>query len=110
MSDKSSAGRAFPDAYYEPLADGVYRATAATMSPWDQTLQHGGPPAALLSTAMEAFEPKEDMRIARMTVDFMGPIPLTDVQVTTRIVRPGRKIELLESAMRVNGKDVVVAR
>jgi hypothetical protein len=80
------------------------------MSPWDRALQHGGPPTALLATAIEDFEPKVDMRIARITVDFLGPIPLSDLEVTTRIVRRGKKIELLESAMRVGEKDVAIAR
>src|SRR5271163_4206700 len=110
MSGSSTEKGVLPGAYYEPLGPSCYRATAATMSPWDRALQHGGPPTALLATAIEDFEPKADMRIARITVDFLGPMPLSDLEVTTRIVRRGKKIELLESAMRVGEKDVAIAR
>jgi hypothetical protein len=50
------------------------------------------------------------MRLARITVDFMGAIPLTDLKVSTKVIRPGKRIELLESVMQADNKDVAVAR
>jgi len=110
MTMANSDIKNLPEAYYEPLGDEMYRATRATMSPWDRTLQHGGPPTALLASCIEAHQPKNDMRLARITVDFMGPIPVSDLKVSTRVLRPGKRIELVESVMHADGKDVAVAR
>ena len=37
------------DGYYERLDADRYQATRATESPWDERLQHGSPPTALLA-------------------------------------------------------------
>ena len=39
--------------YYERLGPSSYTSTAATQSPWQLDLQHGGPPAALLARSIE---------------------------------------------------------
>ncbi len=50
------------------------------------------------------------MRVAQTTIDFLGPMPLTDVTVRAQIVRPGRQIELGEATMEHAGKIFAVAR
>jgi hypothetical protein len=50
------------------------------------------------------------VRIARMAVDFLGPIPRQEMRVRTRVVRPGRRIELLEGTLESGGREVVTAR
>ncbi len=97
-------------AYYERLAPGRFAALRATQSPWDPRLQHGGPPTALLAHAMLADHPRDDMRLARITADFLGPIPLAEVEVSTRVLRPGKRVELIEGTMTSGGREVVVAR
>ncbi len=96
--------------FYEPGPDGAYVATEATMSPWDVNLQHGSPPSALLAYAMESAHPRDDMRAARIAVEFLGPIPRGTVRARTRVRRPGRRIELLEGTLESEGRDVVSAR
>ena len=81
--------------YFERRGKDAFEATRATESPWDARLQHGGPPTALL---------------ARITTDFLGPIPRALVEIRTRVVRPGKRIELLEATMSSSGRDVVTAR
>jgi len=41
------------DAFYCQVGPARFAPTEATGSPWDQSLQHGGPPAALLLGAVE---------------------------------------------------------
>jgi hypothetical protein len=50
------------------------------------------------------------VRIARIAVDFLGPIPRQEMQVRTRVVRPGKRIELLEGTLECGGREVVTAR
>ncbi len=84
--------------------------SAATSSPWGEGLQHGSPPTALLAHVLDERHPRADMRIARIAMDFLGPIPRREVQVRTRVLRPGRRIELLEGTLESGGREVVTAR
>ncbi|EYT63883.1 thioesterase [Dietzia sp. UCD-THP] len=100
------------EAYFEPLGtdDGweVFRATPHTVSAWGPDLQHGSPPSAVLTRAMDRLERAESTRIARVTVDLLGPVPLGEVRTRARIVRPGRRIQLLEAELEAGGR--IVAR
>jgi hypothetical protein len=69
-----------PEAFYLPAGDAAYEPTRATESPWDGDAQHGGPPAALLADAIDATI-GPGMRLARISVDFLGPIPRRPLQV-----------------------------
>ncbi len=85
--------------FYEPLADGVWRSTVHTTGPWDASSQHGGPPSALLGRAIEGCEPRPELMVARVTVEILGPIPVAELTVRSRVVRPGRRIELVEAEL-----------
>lgn len=101
------------DAYFEPLGtdDGweVFRATPHTVSAWGPDLQHGAPPSAVLTRAMDRFERSELTRIARVTVDLLGPVPLGELRTRARVVRPGRRVQLLESELEAGGRTVARA-
>lgn len=99
-----------PEAYYLPGPDGTFTATIATESPWDTRAQHGGPPCALIGHVIRENHPEPGFRIARLTVEFLGTIPRSDVQVTTEVVRDGRRIRLIEATMTSGGKKVALAR
>jgi hypothetical protein len=100
-----------PTCFYEPLGDaGRYRATGATAGPWDAAAQHGGPPAALVATAIEACEPVPGLRLARITVELLRPVPVSDVVVQARVVRPGRRVRLIEANLEADGQPVALAR
>src|SRR5204863_222478 len=88
------------EAYYLPGPDGTFAPTLATESPWSTDAQHGGPPTALLGHVMRARHPAEAMRIARITVEFLGPVPRVPLTVTTAIIRDGRRIRLLAGRRR----------
>lgn len=98
-----------PDAYYEDLGGGRYRATGATVGPWDPRLQHGSPPAALLLAAIERAHPREDVRVARVAYDFLGPVAVSELEVATEIVRSGARIELLRARLSAGGRVAMVA-
>ncbi|MGH2968238.1 MAG: acyl-CoA thioesterase domain-containing protein, partial [Solirubrobacteraceae bacterium] len=98
------------EAFYEPLGDGRYRSTAHTAGPWDPRNQHAGPPAALLGRALERCEPREATLLARVTFEILGPVPVAQVEVETRVARPGRTVELLEAELRAGGRVVMSAR
>jgi hypothetical protein len=79
------------------------RAGELTRGPWDAEAQHGGPPAALLMRAFEAVDPAAhggaDLRITRVTYELLRPMPLGDLQVEASVIRPGRRVQLLEGSI-----------
>lgn len=100
------------EAYFEPLGtdDGweVFRATPHTVSAWGPDLQHGAPPSAILTRAMDRLDPSDRTRIARVAVDLLGPVPLGELRTRARVTRPGRRIQMIESELAAG--DRVVAR
>ncbi|MFE7227813.1 thioesterase family protein [Nocardioides sp. NPDC057577] len=88
------------EAFYLPTGnDGVFEPTPATASPWDHSLQHGGPPAALLARAIESVRSDPALSIARFTADMLGGIPQGTMRVEAHVVRPGRRVELVEASL-----------
>jgi hypothetical protein len=78
-----------PDAgsFYEPLGEGLFRATELTASPWGTGSQHGGPPAALLARSLESETDGEGGIFVRLAFEFLGPIPVGELSVETKTVR-----------------------
>ncbi|MGD0698458.1 MAG: thioesterase family protein [Trebonia sp.] len=103
-------GPELPPAYYLPLGDGRFAATEATMSPWDQAAQHGGPPTALLAACLDDAFGRPTMRVARISMDFLGPVPRAEVRVQTSLLRPGKRTQLSEATLWAGDRPVAVAR
>jgi hypothetical protein len=102
--------------YRRKSADGaaahVYAPTELAMGPWDDRLQHGGPVAALLVRAMDRLETPVQGRVARLVVEILRPVAMAEVRVEAHVVRPGRKVTLVEARMLQPGprdEEVLVA-
>src|ERR1700744_1139060 len=74
--------------------------------PWDPGMQHGSAPAALVVWAAEAIPTPAPMRIARVTIDLMRPVPIASLRLQSEVLREGRKIQLC--AVRLYAGNVVV--
>ena len=88
----------------------TFHATEATQGPWDPNAMHGGPPAALLAELLSrrAAELSPTLRLARLSVDFLGGLPLGDLTTAVTVPRPGKRVALLEatlSASRAHPRD-----
>ena len=77
--------------------------------PWDAGMQHGSAPAALVVWAAEAIPTREPMRIARVTIDLMRPVPIAPLVIETEVLREGRKIQLCAVRLRAENAVVVAA-
>ena len=99
-----------PAAYYLPLGDGHFEPTEATTSPWDSGAQHGGPPTALLASCLDDAFGRPGLRVARISVDFLGPVPRIPSRVQTELLRPGRRTQLSEASLWAGERRVAVAR
>ena len=92
-----------PSAIYVPNGD-RYVPTELARGPWDPRAQHGGAPSALLAREVEREAP--DLGVVRLTLEFLRPIPLEPLSVSTRVVRPGRRVRLIESTIEAGGQAV----
>ncbi len=77
--------------------------------PWDPRMQHGSAPAALVVWAAEAVSTPVPMRIARVTIDLMRPVPVAPLTVEREVLREGRKIQLCGIRLKADGVLVVSA-
>ncbi|HYM67690.1 MAG TPA: thioesterase family protein [Patescibacteria group bacterium] len=96
------------EAIFEPAGDGVYRATEAALSPWSDQMLHGGPPAMLMAREIERFPTDRPMFVTRLTVELLRPVGTALLAVRSRLLRPGRKVQLVEASLWSG--DVEVAR
>src|ERR1700742_1664249 len=71
--------------------------------PWDPRMQHGSAPAGLAVWAAEAIATAVPMRVARVTVDLMRPVPMAPLTLETEVLREGRKIQLCAVRVRADG-------
>jgi hypothetical protein len=86
------------DAFYERDGD-RYVATELTRGPWDPGAQHAGPPAALLGREVERLEDAAEFHVGRITFEILGSVPIGPMEVSARIVRPGRRVQLVEAEL-----------
>ncbi len=91
------------DCYYELIdaADAVgerFTATDLVRSTWTADIQHAAPVSALLVRALERCAPRDDTRLSRVAIDLLGPVPADgDMWVRSKVLRPGRQIELISA-------------
>jgi hypothetical protein len=71
---------------------------------------HGAGHRRDLRSELECFQPRGGLRIGRIALDILGLIPLAPFTITTRLLRPGRTIELVEATMSAQDRACIVAR
>ncbi|HEX4009748.1 MAG TPA: thioesterase family protein [Solirubrobacteraceae bacterium] len=89
-----------------------FTATDLALGPWAPGALHGGAPAALLVHAInEHAGPDAALRPARITYEFVRPVPMGPLTVEVAVVRPGRRVTLLDGLLRdPDGTEVTRAR
>jgi hypothetical protein len=102
---------------YQRLPDdgglAAFESTADTRSNWDPAIQHGSPPLALLTRAIEDLAAGSGLRVGRLTLDILGAVPVAPVWVRSEVLRPGARISLMAADMlaaRPDGNRRTVAR
>ncbi len=97
------------EAIYLPKGGDVFVPTDLARGPWDPNAQHGGPPAALLARCIERHEPEPDLFVSRVTVELLRPVPILPLTLTTRTIRPGKRVQLVETTMREGDREIARA-
>lgn len=87
-----------------------YQPTKHAQGAWNEHEQHMAPATGVLTAELNGYAPQDNMHIARVSLDILGLIPLDDFIITTRCIRPGKTIELIEAVMSSRGRDAIIAR
>jgi Thioesterase-like superfamily len=88
----------------------VFVPSGHARGPWDPDAMHGGAPAALLVRAIEGVEVPAPMLVARLSMEFLRAVPLVPLTVEAAVVRPGRRLQLVEAVLRAEGEEVCRAQ
>jgi hypothetical protein len=97
------------ESIFEPAGEGVYIATEAALSPWTDQALHGGPPTMLMAREIERFPSDQEMFVARLSVELLRPVGRVPLSVRCRLLRPGRKVQLVEASLWSDGNEVAHA-
>lgn len=100
-------------AYFERIEAARFRASEHTSGAWSPDEQHIGPALGLLVHAVETDRDArrdDGLVIGRVSYDILGTIPVDTMEIDVRVVRPGRTIELVEAALRHDGRHAVLLR
>jgi hypothetical protein len=100
-------------AYFRRLDDTRFEATEQVSGAWSTDTQHIAPALGLLAHAVEVDRDRrrsDGLRIARLSYDILGTVPVETVELDVRVARPGRTIELVEASLRHDGRGVVLLR
>jgi hypothetical protein len=84
----------------------TFTPTEHARGPWDPGALHGGAPAALITAALERMQPGAELPFARLSFEFLRPVPMAPLALTTRITRPGRRVQALEAELSAAGVTV----
>jgi hypothetical protein len=91
--------------------NGRFLASELARGPWDPDAQHGGAPAALLMRAFERCEAGDALAMARVTYEFLRPVPLGELEVRASVTESHRRAQWLEgSILDRSGSELVRAR
>lgn len=82
-----------------PSPNGRVEPTEHARGPWDPRALHGGAPAALIARAFERMQPGAELPIARLGFEFLKPIPFAELEVSTKIVRNGKRVQELTAEL-----------
>ena len=77
--------------------------------PWNPDYLHGGPVVGLMARALQNASDSPTLRLARLTVDLLRPVPAQPLRVETATVRPGKRLQILEARLFAGEREVTRA-
>ncbi|WP_019671896.1 thioesterase family protein [Psychrobacter lutiphocae] len=87
-----------------------YKPTPHAQGAWNEHEQHMAPATGILTHEIIKFAPQQNLRLARLSLDILGLIPLDEFSITIRMIRPGKTIELVEAVMSSGSRECIIAR
>ena len=99
-----------PDYYFTRTGEHTFSPTINCEGAWTTEDYHFASLAGLIAHETERHHAREGMQLSRISYDILGRLPLDDVTVTTKVLRPGKKIELVETTATIQDRTAIIAR
>lgn len=102
-----------PETYFTALDTDRFLPTVHAQGAWSPDELHFSPVAGLLTHHLLTSAGSQlagHGRMSRITFDILGQIGRDEITIDSRVVRPGRTIELVESTATIRGRAAVTAR
>lgn len=98
--------------YFTRESNSLFTPSSHVAGSWNTNEQHIAPPMGLLAHAMELDHTSRggSLKLISINYDILGVIPIETVEVSVKVLRPGRTIELLEGTLSHNGRPALIAR
>ena len=87
------------DALFRARGAGTFEPTDSAVSAWDPEILHGAAASALLAGQMEQV----GRTLARLTIDFLAPVPLAPLTLERREPTGGRRVQRQEAVLTCRG-------
>ncbi len=96
-------------ALYHQLGPDRFLASELTAGPWAADAQHGAPVGALLLHCIQQAAGTDGGPFARVTVELLRPVPVTELHVVAGVRRPGKRVQMFAAEMIHGDKPVAAA-
>lgn len=102
------------DAYFTRIDEHTFQPEQPCAGAWNDQELHVAPVNGLLVHTMEQWLESRgagrELAASRISVDYLGVIDFTPVDVAWEVLRPGRAVELVEGVLSQHGRPVMRAR
>ena len=103
-----------PAPYFRRTGETTFAPTEHVGGAWQLDEQHVAPSLGLMTHLVELDHrrrrPDDRFTVSRLSFDILGVLPMEEVEVAVRVVRPGRTIELVEAVLAHAGRPAVQLR
>lgn len=97
--------------YFRRTDERTFEPTHHTVGAWSREDYHFAALAGLLVHEMERSRPHKELLLSRVSFDIFGRLSLGPVEISeTKVLRPGRRIELVENHAILGGRTAITAR
>ena len=97
------------DAFFRE-ADGVFEPSDQARGPWDPNSLHGRVLVGLLARRFEQEHGDEAFQFSRLTTELFRLPPFAPLEVTSEVIRDGRRIRVLDGSVSAEGVELARGR
>lgn len=91
-------------AFYRQVGDSLYQPLVPATGSWNRRHQNGVAVGGLLAHALDATPTRSPMKVSRLTIDIMKPVPFQPVETRVRLIRDGARMQLVEAEIVAGGE------
>lgn len=102
-----------PQRFFRRTGARTFEPTEHASGAWSDQDHHFAPIAGLVVHEIErcrAAHTDAGLRLARISFDILGRLPLQELEIHIEVLRPGRTIELIQAVLSIGGRTVIMAR